>query len=122
MLLTETRKHRLIRALLRRVKQGFGLSETSPVTHCQRVEEWAKFMGSVGKLYPNMEAKVVDESGKEVAEGEVRTPVFVPAHRYHERKLTIHMSTYRQGSYGSRGPTSLRFTSTTRSAPRMPSR
>lgn len=52
------------------VKQGFGLSETSPVTHCQRVEEWAKFMGSVGKLYPNMEAKIVDESGKEVSEDE----------------------------------------------------
>ncbi|KAK0656753.1 hypothetical protein B0T16DRAFT_44595 [Cercophora newfieldiana] len=52
------------------VKQGFGLSETSPVTHCQRVEDWAKFMGSVGKLYPNMEAKIVDESGQEVAEDE----------------------------------------------------
>ncbi|KAK0632259.1 hypothetical protein B0T14DRAFT_417267 [Immersiella caudata] len=49
------------------VKQGFGLSETSPVTHCQRVEEWAKHMGSVGKLFPNMEAKIVDESGNEVA-------------------------------------------------------
>jgi len=28
-------------------------------------------MGSVGKLYPNMEAKIVDESGNEVAEDEV---------------------------------------------------
>lgn len=53
------------------VKQGFGLSETSPVTHCQTVFEWAKHMGSVGKLYPNMEAKIVDEDGKEVEEGEV---------------------------------------------------
>lgn len=53
------------------VKQGFGLSETSPVTHCQTVHEWAKHMGSVGKLYPNMEAKIVDEDGREVEEGEV---------------------------------------------------
>ncbi|KAL1877094.1 hypothetical protein VTK73DRAFT_8902 [Phialemonium thermophilum] len=51
------------------VKQGYGLSETSPITHAQRTEEWAKFMGSVGKLFPNMEAKIVDENGNEVAEG-----------------------------------------------------
>ncbi|KAK3362223.1 hypothetical protein B0T25DRAFT_442971 [Lasiosphaeria hispida] len=51
------------------VKQGFGLSETSPVVHCQRVDEWAKFMGSVGKLFPNMEAKIVGEDGTEVADG-----------------------------------------------------
>ena len=53
------------------VKQGFGLSETSAVVCCQVVDEWAKFMGSVGKLMPNMEAKIVDEDGQEVAEGEV---------------------------------------------------
>lgn len=53
------------------VKQGFGLSETSAVVCCQTVDEWAKFMGSVGKLMPNMEAKIVGEDGKEVAEGEV---------------------------------------------------
>ena len=53
------------------VKQGFGLSETSPVTHCQTIHEWAKHMGSVGKLYPNMEAKIVNEEGREVEDGEV---------------------------------------------------
>ncbi|KAL2154853.1 hypothetical protein VTH82DRAFT_3529 [Thermothelomyces myriococcoides] len=52
------------------VKQGFGLSETSAVVCCQTVDEWAKFMGSVGKLMPNMEAKIVGEDGKEVADGE----------------------------------------------------
>ncbi|KAK3336227.1 hypothetical protein B0T19DRAFT_33157 [Cercophora scortea] len=52
------------------VKQGFGLSETSPVSHCQTTTEWAKFMGSIGKLIPNMESKIVDEDGKEVADGE----------------------------------------------------
>ena len=53
------------------VKQGFGLSETSPVSHTQSPDEWAKFMGAVGKLVPNMEAKIVGEDGKEVAENEV---------------------------------------------------
>ncbi|KAK4158489.1 hypothetical protein C8A00DRAFT_10698 [Chaetomidium leptoderma] len=52
------------------VKQGFGLSETSAVVCCQVVDEWGKFMGSVGKLMPNMEAKIVSEDGKEVVEGE----------------------------------------------------
>lgn len=52
------------------VKQGYGLSETSPVTHLQMPDEWAKFMGSVGKLVPNMEAKIVDLEGNEVPLGE----------------------------------------------------
>ncbi|KAK3300342.1 uncharacterized protein B0H64DRAFT_333715 [Chaetomium fimeti] len=52
------------------VKQGFGLSETSAVVCCQVVDEWGKFMGSVGKIMPNMSAKIVGEDGKEVEEGE----------------------------------------------------
>ncbi|KAK4147659.1 uncharacterized protein C8A04DRAFT_33811 [Dichotomopilus funicola] len=51
------------------VKQGFGLSETSAVVCCQVVDEWGKFMGSVGKLMPNMEARIVDEDGGDVGEG-----------------------------------------------------
>jgi len=53
------------------VKQGYGLSETSPVTHAQRPEEWAKKMGSVGRLLPNMETKIVDLEGNEVPVGQV---------------------------------------------------
>jgi 4-coumarate--CoA ligase len=53
------------------VKQGYGLSETSPVATCQTVDEFGKCMGSVGKLVPNMEAKIVDEQGNEVKEGDV---------------------------------------------------
>jgi acyl-CoA synthetase (AMP-forming)/AMP-acid ligase II len=53
------------------VKQGFGLSETCAVVCCQVVDEWGKFMGSVGKMVPNMSAKIVDGDGQEVAEGEV---------------------------------------------------
>ncbi|KAK1755307.1 hypothetical protein QBC47DRAFT_213853 [Echria macrotheca] len=52
------------------VKQGFGLSETSPVTHSQQLHEWAMFMGSIGKLVPNMEAKIVNEAGEEVGDDE----------------------------------------------------
>ncbi|KAL7962669.1 hypothetical protein V8C34DRAFT_301101 [Trichoderma compactum] len=48
------------------VKQGYGLSETSPGVMIQLAEEWRKYQGSVGRLYPNMEAKIVDEDGKEL--------------------------------------------------------
>jgi len=52
------------------VKQGYGLSETAAVTHMQLPHEWAKFTTSVGKLVPNMEAKIVNSEGREAAEGE----------------------------------------------------
>ncbi|KHO00638.1 4-coumarate-CoA ligase 2 [Metarhizium album ARSEF 1941] len=52
------------------VKQGYGLSETSPVTHSQLADEWWKFQGSVGRLLPLVEAKIVDENGKELPRGE----------------------------------------------------
>ncbi|KAK8083295.1 hypothetical protein PG996_002076 [Apiospora saccharicola] len=51
-------------------KQGYGLSETAPVTHMQSVLEWAKFKGSVGPLMANMEAKIVDLDGKEMSIGQ----------------------------------------------------
>ncbi|KAG5951144.1 hypothetical protein E4U53_003704 [Claviceps sorghi] len=53
------------------VKQGYGLSETSPVTHTQLVDEWWKFQGSVGRLLPLMEAKIIDADGKELPRGKV---------------------------------------------------
>ncbi|ORY66285.1 putative phenylacetyl-CoA ligase [Pseudomassariella vexata] len=51
-------------------KQGYGLSETSPTTHLQTVLEWAKHKASVGKLVPNMEAKIVDLEGNELPVGQ----------------------------------------------------
>ncbi|KAK8139628.1 hypothetical protein PG984_000751 [Apiospora sp. TS-2023a] len=51
-------------------KQGYGLSETAPVTHMQSVLEWAKFKGSVGPLMANMEARIVDLDGKEMSIGQ----------------------------------------------------
>ncbi|KUI66323.1 putative 4-coumarate--CoA ligase 1 [Cytospora mali] len=52
------------------VKQGYGLSEVSAISHAQMPDEWAKFKTSVGKLAPNMQAKVVDTQGNEVTLGE----------------------------------------------------
>ena len=56
------------------VKQGYGLSETSPSVTKQNPDEWMRFQGSVGKLLPNMSAKIVNEQGEEVAVGEVSRP------------------------------------------------
>jgi len=53
------------------VKQGYGLSETAPVVTVQTIDEWAKFMGSAGKVVPNMEFRIVDEEGKDVPDGKV---------------------------------------------------
>jgi acyl-CoA synthetase (AMP-forming)/AMP-acid ligase II len=61
------------------VKQGYGLSETSPVATCQMLDEFGKFMGSVGRLLPNMEAKIIGENGDEVKAGEVSSHPEPPA-------------------------------------------
>jgi 4-coumarate--CoA ligase len=51
----------LVEAMHRRtgikVKQAYGLSETSPSCAAQPWEDWNKSIGSIGKLMPNMEAK-----------------------------------------------------------------
>lgn len=53
------------------VKQGYGLSETSPTTHTQPWEDWNKSIGSVGKLLPYQTAKYMSADEKEVEAGEV---------------------------------------------------
>ncbi|KAH8675824.1 hypothetical protein BX600DRAFT_186734 [Xylariales sp. PMI_506] len=66
--------HELINGVWERltipIKQGYGLSESSPTSHLQTVLEWAKYKGSVGKLVPNMEARIVDLEGKDVSIGQ----------------------------------------------------
>ncbi|KAF7553873.1 hypothetical protein G7046_g6973 [Stylonectria norvegica] len=54
-----------------KVKQGYGLSETSPTTHLQPWEEWDKSIGSVGKLLPNQTTKFMSPDEKEVPAGQV---------------------------------------------------
>ncbi|CAO3658670.1 unnamed protein product [Umbelopsis vinacea] len=46
------------------VKQGYGLSETSPVAIIEETDDVVE--GCVGILTPNMEAKIVDEQGNEL--------------------------------------------------------
>ncbi|WP_038055886.1 long-chain-fatty-acid--CoA ligase [Thermus amyloliquefaciens] len=50
--------------------EGYGLTEASPVTHCNPLHGPRK-LGSVGLPFPGVEAKVVDEEGQEVPVGEV---------------------------------------------------
>ncbi|KAF2497644.1 acetyl-CoA synthetase-like protein [Lophium mytilinum] len=52
------------------IKQGYGLSETSPTTHTQRWEDWHVHIGSVGRLLPNQTAKYIDDFEIEVPFGE----------------------------------------------------
>lgn len=52
------------------VIEGFGLTEASPVTHCNPIH-MASPPGSIGIPLPSTEAKVVDPDGREVPIGEV---------------------------------------------------
>ena len=53
------------------VMQGYGLTETSPVTHITPEEEGKNKPGSIGLLIPNTEATIVDvENGNELGVGE----------------------------------------------------
>jgi 4-coumarate--CoA ligase len=53
------------------VKQGYGLSETSPTTHTQPWADWNKTIGSVGTLLPYQTAKYMNDKEEEVPAGEV---------------------------------------------------
>jgi 4-coumarate--CoA ligase len=52
------------------IKQGYGLSETSPTTHTQPWDRWQSTIGSVGTMLPNQTAKYMSEDGKEVPVGQ----------------------------------------------------
>lgn len=45
--------------------EGYGLTEASPVTHCNPLYGERR-LGSVGLPFPGVDAKVVDEEGKEL--------------------------------------------------------
>ncbi|CAO1629029.1 unnamed protein product [Parajaminaea phylloscopi] len=49
-----------------RVCQGYGLTETTPCVHASNSRDYHKCAGSVGTLLPNLEARLVDEDGKDV--------------------------------------------------------
>ncbi|ORY82493.1 hypothetical protein BCR37DRAFT_387203 [Protomyces lactucae-debilis] len=52
------------------IKQGYGLTETSPTSNAQDWDHWEKFMGSVGPMCPNLVGKIVSEDGKELGRNE----------------------------------------------------
>lgn len=52
------------------IKQGYGLSETSPSTHTQPWADWYNTIGSVGKLLPNQTAKYMNAEEQEVPAGQ----------------------------------------------------
>ena len=52
------------------VYQAFGMTEASPATHILTVENWKEGKGSVGALVPGVEARLVDEDGKDVKPGD----------------------------------------------------
>ncbi|MDP9347446.1 MAG: AMP-binding protein [Actinomycetota bacterium] len=54
------------------VVQGYGMTETSPVTHTTPIDPAANRPGSIGPAIPNTEFRFVDTaSGEEAAEGEL---------------------------------------------------
>jgi acyl-CoA synthetase (AMP-forming)/AMP-acid ligase II len=53
------------------VRQGYGMTETSPVTHSSPAPPWPVKFGSVGVPAPNTECKIVDlETGAQLGAGE----------------------------------------------------
>ncbi len=52
------------------IVEGYGLSEASPVTHCN-ITRGLSVKRSIGLPIANTEAKIVDETGQEVPVGEI---------------------------------------------------
>ncbi|KAL2280928.1 hypothetical protein FJTKL_12235 [Diaporthe vaccinii] len=50
------------------VKQGYGLTEASPLVCSQRLEDWNKPIGCSGRLVPSMSMRIMAD-GKEVEQG-----------------------------------------------------
>jgi 4-coumarate--CoA ligase len=51
------------------IKQGYGLSETSPTTHSQPWSTWYQYAGSVGLLLANQTIKYMSPEGRELPVG-----------------------------------------------------
>ncbi len=63
--------HAVAKRLGTRVRQGYGMTELSPVSHSMREEDDDADLNSVGVALPNTESKLVDpETGREVGPGE----------------------------------------------------
>ncbi len=90
-----------------RLVEGYGLSEASPVTHCNPLTEQCR-SGSIGLPLPGVEAAIVDqETGEPVALGEVgelvvRGPNIMQGYwnRPEENSQTFHQGWMRTGDLG----------------------
>ncbi|KIY68232.1 AMP binding protein [Cylindrobasidium torrendii FP15055 ss-10] len=51
------------------IMQGYGLTETSPVSHCYNPDHGEGDVGSIGPLLANLEARLVDEDGADAKAG-----------------------------------------------------
>ena len=52
------------------ILEGYGLTETSPVTHCNPLVKGGEQIGTIGMPFPSTDVEIRDEEGKEVAQGE----------------------------------------------------
>ena len=52
-----------------RIQEGYGLTETSPLASCQRIDETHK-CGTIGKPIAGVEFRIVDENDRDVPPGE----------------------------------------------------
>ncbi len=52
------------------IKEGYGLTETSPVLTCNRFEKGDYYLGTVGMAIPGVQIKIDDETGEILAKGE----------------------------------------------------
>ncbi|KAI1263007.1 hypothetical protein F5Y18DRAFT_438496 [Xylariaceae sp. FL1019] len=83
------------------IMQGYGLSETSPTLTKGLISDWKRYNGSVGKLLPNVEAKIVDPDGKESASGQegevlVKGPNVFPGYL---NRPELHKDTFSEDGY-----------------------
>jgi acyl-CoA synthetase (AMP-forming)/AMP-acid ligase II len=63
--------HAVAKRLGTRVRQGYGMTELSPVSHAMREDDDDADLNSVGIALPNIECKLVDpDTGKDVGPGE----------------------------------------------------
>jgi len=52
------------------ITNGYGMTETSCASHLVSVNKAWEKMGSVGQLFSNLEARLVDDDGKDVPVGQ----------------------------------------------------
>ena len=52
------------------VTQGYGLTETSPVTHVMTASEASTHPGQIGRLMPTFQCRLVNDVGEDVEPGE----------------------------------------------------